>query len=433
MRAGRTSLHRSARDSLGKRIRKKLLAKSSWFKKRGGAAPKTGGAGGLGLGGVKTTPVEQDSEPRSVLFVEQTPGGELAKRLREQIKTLQPIMGFNIKVVERAGSSLRSRFPLTNLWEGVKCPRVACVPCTQEGVEQLATCVKRNVLYENICLLCNPGAGAKGELKELKAGVPSVYIGESHRSLSERIGEHWEQYRKGGAEAEHNHIHKHMRLHHEELPVEQAKFAIKPVRYFTSALKRQVAEAVRIRRRGEGAVLNSKSEYNRCELPRLTVDLKEPAVEPEGPSVQEVLMEKAMVGWEKELSARRVHSDKELWRNRTGPACGAKRSGAETVEPPVRRAKKLRFSLLEEGWGERSSILVETGQEPVTPVEQHLVELEGPNIVEQELGRGQPLPTPHVVNKKPLVQATLPFLPVERTRRGCEGGSRTLWSKCLWS
>ena len=40
--------------------------------------------------------------------------------------------------------------------------------------------------------------------------------------------------------------------------------------FYKSALSRQTAEAVRIRRRGgEGAVLNSKAEINRYYVPRL--------------------------------------------------------------------------------------------------------------------------------------------------------------------
>ena len=51
---------------------------------------------------------------------------------------------------------------------------------------------------------------------------------------------------------------------------EPPNFILKPVRYFRSALSRQIAEAVRIRRRGaEGAILNSKGEFNRCHIARL--------------------------------------------------------------------------------------------------------------------------------------------------------------------
>ena len=52
----------------------------------------------------------------------------------------------------------------------------------------------------------------------------------------------------------------------------EPKFLMMPVKYFRTALARQVGEAVRIRRRGgEGALLNSKGEFNRSKIPRLTI------------------------------------------------------------------------------------------------------------------------------------------------------------------
>ena len=46
----------------------------------------------------------------TVLFIEQTPMGELGRRLRELMSRLAPILGFSVKIVERTGSSLKSHF-----------------------------------------------------------------------------------------------------------------------------------------------------------------------------------------------------------------------------------------------------------------------------------------------------------------------------------
>ena len=46
---------------------------------------------------------------------------------------------------------------------------------------------------------------------------------------------------------------------------------MKVVQHHRSALSRQVGEAIRIRRRG--LTLNSKGEYNRCSISRLTLAL----------------------------------------------------------------------------------------------------------------------------------------------------------------
>ena len=57
---------------------------------------------------------------------------------------------------------------------------------------------------------------------------------------------------------------------------EEPKFMARVVQYHKSTLSRQLGEAVRIRRRGgQGSILNSKSEFDRCWIPRLTIDENE--------------------------------------------------------------------------------------------------------------------------------------------------------------
>ena len=74
---------------------------------------------------------------------------------------------------------------------------------------------------------------------------------------------------------------KHQSGEHSEAKPE---FFFKMISTHRSALGRQVREAVRIRRRGgAGAILNSKSEFNRCYIPRLVMeeedkDVKKPGI-----------------------------------------------------------------------------------------------------------------------------------------------------------
>ena len=99
-------------------------------------------------------------------------------------------MGFKIKVVERAGTPLRMMFPLFMIGEGKECGRDDCTTCTQDSRgDELLPCTKRSVLYENICLVCNPGYGGE-EKKKLTppTDIPSIYVEESARSLYERVG-----------------------------------------------------------------------------------------------------------------------------------------------------------------------------------------------------------------------------------------------------
>ena len=173
-------------------------------------------------------------EYKTVLFTEFTKDGELASTLRELCTRLAPLLGFKIKVVERAGTALKNMFPTNNLWEGQKCGRPDCTTCEQ-GAEIMSPCTQASVVYENICETCNPGAGGKKELKEIRSDIPTMYVGETSRSLYERSKEQWSTWRS--------------RKH-----------------------SRQVGEAVRIRRRGgAGSILNSKTEYDRCRIPRLVV------------------------------------------------------------------------------------------------------------------------------------------------------------------
>ena len=70
-----------------------------------------------------------------------------------------------------------------------------------------------------------------------------------------------------------SHQIKHWQLDHPDLE-EPPKFNIKIISTFKDPLTRQVAESIRIERRG-AEILNSKSEYSRCNLPRLTIEKEE--------------------------------------------------------------------------------------------------------------------------------------------------------------
>ena len=189
-----------------------------------------------------------DLKARTVQFVEQTPGGELAARMRELISRLEPMLGFGVRVAERCGKSLQSLFPLNNLWKGTKCGREDCITCEQQGAEELPDCTKKSVLYENACLDCLPSAGLKGGAKneEMEPALPALYVGESSRSVMERSREHWAGYR---SKKDDNHMVKHQLVAHGG--ADPPNFIMRVVSHHRSALERHVREAIRIRRRGE--------------------------------------------------------------------------------------------------------------------------------------------------------------------------------------
>ena len=87
--------------------------------------------------------------------------------------------------------------------------------------------------------------------------------------MYERAKEHDADKEK---KSEESHQIKHWLSSHEEL-LSPPKFKFKLVRSFKDPLTRQLSEAVRIELRGT-EILNSKSEYSRCRVPRLTVDME---------------------------------------------------------------------------------------------------------------------------------------------------------------
>ena len=356
-------LRRTARESKELRMRTKLTGKTSWFKKRGGQ--KRDWYGGTkhhfrsktdGKGGRSTT--IPTSVPKSVIFVEQTPGGELAKRLRELLTRIEPTVGFSIKVVERSGRSLQSLFPLTSLWDGAACGRKDdCTTCYQ-GAEMLPNCTRQSILYENVCSRCVPKAKEDKELRDEDLGRgehPKVYVGETSRSITERSREHWASYRGGGGD---NHMWRHQEMVHGGEP---ADFTMRVVGSYKSALSRQIGEAVRIRRRGgEGSILNSKSEYNRCHIPRLRVEDKEEEKKRDKKELEiiekiEEELDREQDTWEhtktwtkdqeRRCLVKQMVDSRELGKRREEDDKPDK--GAEGAP-----RKKLKYGLLKEDWGE---------------------------------------------------------------------------------
>ena len=283
--AARTPLHRSAQQSAATRRTKKLLAKSNWFRnsreeaevgeessaKRndqpgGGSRERKGVARGKAAvaTGQKST---KDLVTTTVLFVEFSKGGALQKCLRDALDRLTPMLGFKVRVTERGGTSLGSLLSNKNLWSGEPCGREDCRPCKQPG-EKKESCTTRNVVYESECGECNKEGSRKLADKVSladKREIPSLYVGETARSMKERSSEHWADAEKWQEEC---HMVEHQTMAHNGRGDPNFNFSI--VKKCGSSLERQVREAVRIQMRG--VVLNKKGTYNRCKLTRLVVD-----------------------------------------------------------------------------------------------------------------------------------------------------------------
>ena len=305
-----------------------------------------------------------DQEPRTaaVMFVNNTKDGQLAKNLRKVVERLKNILGCKVKIVERAGTSLKQMFPLTRIGGNKECGREECITCTQDSRgEEIPPCNKRSVLYENICTKCNPG------VKENKTGrptqpshPPSIYVGETSRSLFERGKEHWKSFKN---KQEVSHILKHHQVHHGGIG--DPSFHLRPVGFFKSALTRQVAEAVLIQEWGEDIVLNSKAEFNRCKIGRLTLG-EEDKLRAEVPDTAESTSREEESGtkeWEsRRAEERRAQELLEVGVSRgliQSPASkrlvqGVSQEEDSTSPSSVKKMKAWKHPILGEEWGSAS-------------------------------------------------------------------------------
>ena len=195
------------------------------------------------------------------------------------------------------------------------CQRDDCLICNSSNSnEKKGTCKLRNVVYETYCLTCEKKLESDKEKAALESSLnPNVassnsvstsgqnekkrerndskkvtdencqkekrefhvkYIGESGRSGYERGREHVEDLNNLN---ETSHLLKHYILEHQdEMKVEQMEFGMRIRSNFTRAIERQISEAVAInceKRKGT-KLLNSKGEYNRCTIPRLSTKSK---------------------------------------------------------------------------------------------------------------------------------------------------------------
>ena len=101
-----------------------------------------------------------------------------------------------------------------------------------------------------------------------------LYIGEINRSVYERGLEH--QRDVAGCKTS-SHMLCHLLDQHEEEEPEwdKVRFGMRIVKSTRSAFERQILESVEIQKARNQLIMNDKSEYNRCALPRLTTRLGE--------------------------------------------------------------------------------------------------------------------------------------------------------------
>ena len=284
--------YRHAKSTLRQRNKKKLLAKTTWFrdkrkreedaeedeiqlparKRRSNEMQKTKKDGG-----------KMQVEVKAVMFVPFTQGSHLAKNLRDAEEKLGSITGFRLKLVERAGDKLEDLLTKSNPWQGLDCGRHACLLCqtkqkTDKNMSQ--DCHTRNLVYETWCMTCMKKdeteielkyEGDAREIREEKAKIRKhLYIGETSRSIYERALEHQgdvDQLKTS------SHMLRHLIEMHGGEERSGVEFGVKVLRYTRSSFERQILESVLIQGNRDHHILNSRSEFNRCAIPRLVTKL----------------------------------------------------------------------------------------------------------------------------------------------------------------
>ena len=126
------------------RIKKKLLGRQTWYLDKEKSNAK------LGKNSFKKSvkrklknKFERDSSPKTVtvMFVFQTPNGELAKRLQSVENDIAKITGKRVKIVERSGTMMRRLLHKSNPWAGAKCGGAKC------GRDNCLSCLNLSLIH----------------------------------------------------------------------------------------------------------------------------------------------------------------------------------------------------------------------------------------------------------------------------------------------
>jgi hypothetical protein len=223
---------------------------------------------------------------KAVIFVPYTHGSRLTKRLREVEMTLEEQTGYRLKIVERGGRRLEDLLHMSDPWEGKLCERPKCLPCktkSETGQFSNQSCHKHSVVYETWCVTCD-----LGEMTGLIDGDDEIVEGsmqqnriETEKKMAKYIGETARSTYKRGFEhlsdllnlSQKSHMLGHYVKSHMGEDFGKMRFQMRTLRITKTAFERQVLKSVLIQENRSHNLLNSKSEFNRCSIPRITLKM----------------------------------------------------------------------------------------------------------------------------------------------------------------
>ena len=137
-------IYRLAHSTTRAREYKKLLGKETWYKEQehdkepaqewlttknlaSQRVPEPWDKNQQGRKDKKSHTSKNEHPVVSVMFVPHTPGGELAKLLRENEEKISKMTENSIKIVERTGVKLQDTITKSNPWKGQDCGRKNCL------------------------------------------------------------------------------------------------------------------------------------------------------------------------------------------------------------------------------------------------------------------------------------------------------------------
>ena len=218
---GERPMYRNKRWKGKERAKLKRKMKTHWYKKK------------------KNRVQDRDTvkEYKSILFVQPTKDSRLKKMYEETIRKSK----CPVKVVERAGTSIKRKVQKSYPFEREKCGSEECLLCLTRGK---GNCRTESITYEIVC--------GKEDCKY-------IYIGESSRNAYCRGKEHLLGLVK---KEEDSALYKHITDDHPESISDDAPYGyvMNVTGKFKSALTRQLAEAVKIDQ-SEKPLLNSRTGF----------------------------------------------------------------------------------------------------------------------------------------------------------------------------
>ena len=212
----------------------------------------------------------------SVIFCPPTPGGELAMRMRRVTQEVAERHDIKVRVVERAGVSLRSQLAKEDSRVGCR-DRESCIVHRNGGK---GDCNVEGVVYRGVCITCRDEGNASepnrngqvvGVPRPQRRSVESTYYGETSKSCYTRGKQHIECLNNPTtASGKANAFVKHRELYHRD-EEDSVSYRVDVVKRFRKPLERQVWEGVEIHASNAGIPMNSKLDHYQPAVGRMVM------------------------------------------------------------------------------------------------------------------------------------------------------------------